>query len=205
MDKTTRNDFYVYALFRDDGRIFYVGKGFGYRWNHHAIAARSGKRGHRFNIIRDMQARGIEMAKVKIHEGLTEAVAHEYEVALIGAIGRQPHGPLTNVTDGGEGASGRKRTPEERARISVTQSGRQKSLEECARISASNTGKSPSAATREKLSAALLGIPKTAAHIANRSAAQRGRKWLPEHIAIRQATRRLNNERRRAAALIAGD
>jgi hypothetical protein len=41
-----------------------------------------------------------------VSENLTEAESHALEIELIRVIGRQPIGPLTNQTDGGEGTSG---------------------------------------------------------------------------------------------------
>lgn len=207
MNETGVGIFYVYALFRDDGRVFYIGKGRDRRWRNHAVEARAGKRGYRLNVIRDMQARGVEMPVVKIHEGLTEAVAHEYEVALIKAIGRFPDGPLANLTDGGDGTSGFRHTPEGRAKSSVRQRGKKLSPEHIASLSAArrvsvatmthiakliaaNRGKKMTREQREKTSAGLRGrkvSPETRMKI---SMAQRGRPRPPESIAKMAATKR---------------
>lgn len=170
--QSTRQDFYVYALFRESGVPFYVGKGMGRRWHHHARDARAGMRGRRFNIIRDMLARGVEMPMVKIHEGLTETVALQHEVALIAAIGRHPHGPLTNLTYGGDGVAGTIQTPEHIAKRAEANRGRKLSPEHIAKMSAANRGKKASAETRAKM-----------------SAVRRGRKQSPEQIAKSVQTR----------------
>jgi hypothetical protein len=49
---------------------------------------------------------------VIIRSDLLETEAFEIEIALIAAIGREPNGPLVNLTAGGEGLSGNKRSPE---------------------------------------------------------------------------------------------
>ena len=96
------NTFYVYILYREDGRPFYVGKGTGRRWlNHERYPVRG--RSHRDNIICDMQARGVAVPKRKVAEGLSNADACALEIRLIAEIGREPHGPLINQTRGGDG------------------------------------------------------------------------------------------------------
>ena len=223
---TPGTDFYVYVLFRDDGRPFYVGKGHGDRWLDHERRARYGRKGHRFAIIRDLQARGVELAKVKLHEGLTEATANAYEVALIAAIGRVPHGPLVNLTDGGEGASGVKpspeaiaksaaarrgfkHSPEAIAKMAAAKRGGKQSLatrakrsgwkhtpEAVAKIKATHLGRKHSPETRAKMAAAALGRKMSAEAIAKSAAANRGRKASPETRAKMAAAHR----RQKAAA-----
>jgi hypothetical protein len=127
---STLSHFYVYALFRESGVPLYIGKGCGDRWLHHEKRARNGVGGYKHEIIRGMQARGLEVIKVKLHEGLTEAVAHAYEVALIRAIGRGQAGPLVNLTDGGDGVSGFKHPP-----------GKKRSPEHVAKVAAARRGK----------------------------------------------------------------
>jgi hypothetical protein len=186
-----RSDFYVYILFRENGVPFYVGYGSGRRWLVHETAARAGEKSHRDAIIRRMQARGIAVPKIKLHEGLTKAAAKAYEVALIAAIGRAPVGPLVNLTDGGEGASNP--PPDIRVKIGTAQRGRPRSSEHAAKLSASlrgrprtpelvemtaaaNRGRTMSLEDRARRSAALIGRPHSLARRANISAAKRGRK-----------------------------
>lgn len=176
MDKTTHGKFYVYALFRDDGRIFYIGKGQRHRWDDHVKGASAGKFGYRFHIIRDMQARGVEMPRIKLHEGLTESIAHEYEVALIKAIGRYPLGPLVNLTDGGEGMTGFKHTPETLAMMSVVHRGNKISPEARAKISASKLGKAKSPEELARRLAARFGFKHSPEACAKMSASRTGLK-----------------------------
>jgi len=186
---STRSDFYVYALFREDGRVFYIGKGRGRRLADHEMAARRGDRGYRNAVIREMQARGIELIRTKIHDGLTEDVAHAYEIALIAAIGRHPHGPLTNLTDGGEGfvgfkhATGRKQSPEHVAKISAAMRGRKLSPEHIAAMSVSQLGRKATLETRVKMSVKRRGRSRSPEAIAKTAASNRGKKRTPEACA----------------------
>lgn len=148
--KDTRK-FYVYAHYRlTDGVVFYIGKGRGRRafathgrtslWNY-AVA----KHGLRVEI----------WAK-----DLTEYQAFEMEKVWIALYGRKDlnNGPLTNFTNGGEGASGvipgtetrlkmsvkgkgRVKSPEHRAKIGAGRRGRKMTPEQCAKISAARKGK----------------------------------------------------------------
>lgn len=188
---STRCDFYVYCLIRGDTGIpFYIGKGRGNRWNSHVPEARTGKRGYRFNIIRDMLARDVEMPAVKIHEGLTEAVAHNHEMALIAAIGRHPHGPLANLTDGGEGLTGFIPSAESRAKVSASNRGYVASAEARAKLSAANIGKTHSPETRAKISAIQIGRKQSPTSSEKRALALRGRKRPPDVCAKISAAKR---------------
>jgi hypothetical protein len=184
-----RCDFYIYALFRESGAPFYIGKGKGRRWLQHVHEARSGKRGYKSHIIRDMQARGVELPKTKIHEGLSEVVAHEYEIALITAIGRHPHGPLVNQTVGGEGASGSNPNPETRAKQSAKRRGVPKSSEHVANQAEAQRGKrrSPEACANMKI--AKCDHKPGAAAILAAASVNRGKKQSPEHVAKIAATK----------------
>lgn len=205
--QSIRSDFYVYALCRGDtGMPFYIGKGHGDRWDHHERQARAGAKGHKYAIIRQTQVRGARVIKVKLHEWLTEAVAHEYEVALIKAIGRGSDGPLVNLTDGGDGITGfrfppgkklspehitkrsaarrgKKLSAEARANIGAGQRGRQKSPEECANIAAALRGKKRSPESVAKQAATLRGRKHSAETCARVSAAHRNSDAVMEHIA----------------------
>jgi hypothetical protein len=96
---TNSLEFYVYVLFRLNGEPFYVGKGKGQRWNDHEWHARKNRYGNRHKnfIIRSIITKGREVPKIKIHEGLSEKQAYEYESAIIKAIGcSHERGPLVN-------------------------------------------------------------------------------------------------------------
>lgn len=100
--------FYVYGLLRPGGEPFYVGKGIADRCLHHEAEARTTRRlTHKLNVIRSIHRTGasIHYHLDSFHDDEREALARER--ALVDLIGRHDlgRGPLTNQTDGGEGAS----------------------------------------------------------------------------------------------------
>lgn len=140
--------FYVYCLFRPDGTPFYIGKGSGTRIaDHYKTCRHDGS--HKANIIAAALAAGTEIPAVKLVGGLTEDAAFEIEKAFIKAIGREPHGPLVNKTDGGEGPSGRTFSEKTRRQMSETKRGRP----------SPRKGAVLSESTREKLRNAHIGRP----------------------------------------------
>lgn len=180
-------NYYVYVLFCEDGRPFYVGKGQGRRWLVHETDARAGKCGHRSEIIRRMFALGFhEIPKIKVHKRLTEARAHEYEQILIGAIGRRPFGPLVNLTDGGEGMSDP--SPEIRTKLRARWRGKKHSPETKAKMSAAARGRKLSPETLAKLSA--FARSRSSEHRAKIGTANRGRKHSAETRAKMSAARK---------------
>lgn len=122
-----RCDFYVYVLLDPrkpgcfkygslsfDYEPFYVGKGKGKRDRSHfrmgnvrQDAARI-KSPFKVNKILKILESGLEPIVVRIKKEATERVAFKLEVRAIELIGRKPSGPLTNLTDGGDGVSGYK-------------------------------------------------------------------------------------------------
>lgn len=123
-------EFYAYALLdsRKPGTFkygywtfpfepFYVGKGTGDRWRSHIKVSATDKT-FRANKIRSIRKAGHEF-KVRIVKRVsTEAEAFELERRLIAKIGRHPEGPLTNLTDGGDGTAGRVRSKKELEKFS---------------------------------------------------------------------------------------
>jgi hypothetical protein len=99
---------YIYVLCYADGRPFYVGKGVNERLFCHESEARNlPTRSHKLNVIRSIFKSGSRLGYVLDSFFSDERHALARERRLIQEIGRHDlrTGPLTNQTDGGEGAS----------------------------------------------------------------------------------------------------
>lgn len=211
LQQADANGFYIYALFRENGVPFYIGKGRKHRmFRHETDALRAiNTRSHRHAIIRDMLARGIEIPKIKLHDGLTEAVAFDYERTLIAAIGRADRetGPLANNTDGGEGPSGRRMSPEQLEKHRAARIGRKMSPEAIEKIRKARTGKKLTREAIEKMRAANAGKKLSPEHIEKARLARLGWRPSPEHAKklLAAATGRSfspeTREKRRAAMI----
>lgn len=124
-------DFYVYIHCRaSDGRVFYVGKGSGQR-----AYVSQGRNRYWLNIVKKHG-----FAVSIIQDGMQEWWAHELECELIALYGRET---LCNLTDGGEGISGLKRTFSDahKAKISAKLTGRKYSIEMRQKMSERRKGK----------------------------------------------------------------
>lgn len=136
--------FYVYILYRKNGITpFYVGMGSGNRWLDHERDCKP-LRSYKDNIVAKFKAQGIIVPKHKVCEGLTKKAAHAIEIFLIAAIGRNPLGPLTNLTRGGDGCLDLSPESKEKHRRNT---------------SLAQIGKTFSAQRNANLSAAKRGIP----------------------------------------------
>lgn len=145
--------FYVYAHIRkDNGSIFYIGKG-------------SGKRA---NVVKKRNKHWTNVANkagytIKIlHENLTEYEAMNLEIKIISEIGLDN---LCNMTNGGEGTSGFKMSDEQKKVLISNLTGRKFSKE-----------------TREKISKALTGKKRDSGLVEAHAAMMRGRKHSKEHV-----------------------
>ncbi len=105
------HDFYIYVLFDAYAVPRYVGKGRGRRINNHEGRYDKSNPWKNLFISTTLLLLG-NLPKIKLHEGLNEETAYEFETAFIRAIGRHPAGPLLNMNDGG--APGRLLSIEER-------------------------------------------------------------------------------------------
>lgn len=166
-----RGQFYTYVHIRKtDGKVFYVGKGQGDR----AFFMRN--RNDHWNRV--VAKHGVEVAIVAYFD--TEAESFAHEISLVAAY-RTIGAPLTNRTDGGEGASGMRHGPEARAKIAAAHLGATLTASVKAKIGEANRGRVRSAEAREKIVAGLTGRPVSAETRIKMSASQHGRVVSEDH------------------------
>lgn len=156
--------FYVYILYRPDGRPFYVGKGQGNRIDNHETNAARGMANKCCNTIRKIWRLGGTVLKQKVFETDDEHEAFDMERYLIASIGREN---LANVTDGGEGLSGWEPTLEWREKVQAAKLGRPRSEACRAKMRAKLTGRTMPEGWAAKVSAANKGQPWSAAERAS--------------------------------------
>jgi len=161
--------FYVYVLFRADGRPCYVGKGSGKRTKDHF---RMGKRHYNLrlaNIFAKHEREGLSVREEIRAKNLTEAEAFDLERSLIAQHGRADLGMgcLANLTDGGEGSligeDARRKISRANKGKPCPQRGRKGriiSAETRAKMSAAQKGHIWSTEQREKQSRRFLGKPR---------------------------------------------
>lgn len=155
--KMKKNRFYIYYLRRPDkpdpldpekGQPFYVGKGCNHRYKSHRKEAKGllhkpGRKEYRISIIHMLWKQRLDFYEDIFLDGLTEQEAFDIEREAIEVYGRKDNGTgiLANLTDGGEGNSGR--SLESRKKTSNTLKGRPKTKETNKKNSESHIGKSP--------------------------------------------------------------
>lgn len=155
-------DFYVYVHRKaTTGEIFYVGKGTGYR------AYEFGRNRHWDNTVKK---HGYTVETVET--GLQEWYALELEINLIAYHGRKDLGlgKLVNMTDGGDGTSGRKLTEEAKNTLRSYMMGK-----------TINMGHTHSEATKKKMSESHTGKTISPEHIAKLTASHKSKPLSDEH------------------------
>ena len=151
------NDFYVYGHYAKNQEIpFYVGKGRNNR------AYQSTGRSVFWHRVTNKYGFEVKI----LYNGLEESAALSKEMELIAEYGRRDLGTgcLVNLTDGGEGVSGKVVSDECRAKISEANKRRVLSDETKQKISKSLTGKLLSDETKLKMSSARTGMKYATGH-----------------------------------------
>lgn len=195
------NEFYVYAYFDPcDDLPFYVGKGHGDRDVQHFRPHELKKPYPFYRKLRKMLAQGVQPLVVRLAEQIGEPEAFVLESFLILALGRRNDplnpGPLWNLTDGGEGASGYVCSEEIRLRISAGKKGKKNSESHNRNIAAARSRMKCSEATKQKIAAQHRGMKATEKARQHMRDAQNSEAAKQRHA--RQRGRSATEEARRA-------
>jgi hypothetical protein len=153
---------------------FYVGKGHGKRCEFHLDEAKyyPKRKSKMLNKIRKLMALGMKPVITTVEENVSDAQAIDFECLLIAEM-RDIGIPLTNMTDGGDGAKGYRHTEEHLQYVSelfkgriVSEETKQKMRKPKSESGRANIAKArltttyrPSEETKRKTSKALLGRP----------------------------------------------
>ena len=153
---------YVYGEYEFDYEPFYIGKGSNGRLYDHLYKRKRNIKHNRhfYNKISKIQRECcVDPIIVKVKEIITEEISLDLEIAMITTIGRYDlkKGPLCNLTDGGEGVSGKIVTEETRKKLSEINKGLIVSEETKKKISMSKKGHIVTEETRRKISMTLKG------------------------------------------------
>lgn len=137
-----KNGNFIYGDYNFEYEPFYIGKGYKQRCNEHVWDCKLKISSFKTSKIKKILLLGLKPIILKVSENLFEVDAFDLEKKLIAIIGRHDlkKGPLTNLTDGGEGFYGLIKSDIHRERLSI-----------------SNLGKKRTKETREKISKSLIG------------------------------------------------
>lgn len=180
--------FYAYIHSRPNGMPFYIGKSQDLA---RPYSMKRKRNCHHKNIVGKYGALNIKVRVIRCRD---EAHALTMEMQIIADL-RKIGIPLTNMTDGGEGSSGRRfvMSSEHKAKISIANTGRIMSAEFCEKRRIASTGKSPSVETKLKLSIANKGKPRPLEVREKISAGHKGKTKSAAHrenisIAVKKLT-----------------
>jgi len=150
--------FYTYAHYTPEGRLFYIGKGKSERRAFNFY----NRNKHWKNVV---EKHGKPKVQVLANWD-TEEEAFSHEVLLINCF-RDMGYKLCNLTDGGEGSSGRKLSDEHKAQISAKCKGKPSWIK----------GKHHSEETRMKIRTTMTGVKKSKEHAINIGKTKIGNKY----------------------------
>lgn len=165
LDVTKKGNF-IYGDYCFEYEPFYVGKGYNKRCEEHLRESSLREKSFKNNKIKKILSLGLKPIILKVSINIFEVDAFELEQKLISIIGRRDlkKGPLTNLTDGGEGIVGLIKTEEHRKKLSVSSIGKKMSKEAREKISKSligkrgrNTGNKHSEETKKQISETKKG------------------------------------------------
>lgn len=151
---------FVYDEHSFDYEPFYVGKGKGGRCYDHMLPSNLKNNGnkHKTNKISAILKESLSPIVVKVYEDISECDANNIEMMLIKLMGRADKnlGCLVNMTDGGEGQSGKIMSEQNRLAISKANKGKKLTPEHISKIVRSGEdhplyGKHHSKETRDKI------------------------------------------------------
>lgn len=112
---------YFYGRLKFNYEPFYVGKGNPKRPQSHLREAI--EKGHvkspKLSKIRKILTSGLRIGVKVLYRDLTDDTAQALEIKTINKIRRFPEGPLTNLTDGGDGMSGHTPSKKTRKKIGI--------------------------------------------------------------------------------------
>ncbi len=150
---------------------FYVGMG-----DRNRVSKKSrDHNSHHSRIVEKLSRTGFESVRTIFASGLTEENAHSIERWLIADL-RSRGVKLCNMTDGGDGCSGRPMSESNKEKLKAANRGLVRSPEVRARISAAKRGRKLSDEHRAKLSVAQKLRKRTPEEAEKTAAKNRGRK-----------------------------
>lgn len=108
---TRKPGIFIYDELNFEYEPFYVGKGCGNRAYDHINEKRI-INAHKSGKIKKIKDCCLSPKILFLYENLDDVEAQKIEIEVIEKIGRYPNGPLTNMTNGGDGSLGLKRSIE---------------------------------------------------------------------------------------------
>ena len=187
------NNYYVYQYLREDGTPYYIGKG-------------KGNRAYINNRTTPKPADNNRIHLIK--ENLSEEDAFRLEIELIACHGRKDLGTgiLRNLTDGGEGVSGRIATTETIEKRVAKNTGKKRTVDQKLRMSQAQKGRKPTEYTEEKkyeiskkISDSLKGKTKSEEHKKKLSEHFTGKSSGPRSEETKQKMRKPKSDAHRKA------
>ena len=186
-------NYYVYQYLRDDGTPYYIGKG----------------KGNRAYLNGRLTPKPLHEELIQfIKKNLTEEEAFILERELIAKFGRKDLGTgiLRNLTDGGEGVSGRIAKLESIEKRVAKNTGKKRTPKQKERMSQAQKGRAPTQYTNKqkaeisrKISESQKGRAKSAEHKSKLSQINKGKSPGPRSEETKQKMRKPKSEEHRRA------